>query len=407
MTTQTEAGTEAPVRALTPLQTGFVALGVAAMGVGMTINFVVVAPLTRSAGLTELEVTGILTVSSLFFSLMTPVWGRLADRFGRKRVMVASLTFAGLTNAAFALALNAALTGVLTGASMFFTLTAIRASFGLLSPGTFPAAMGAMIEATTPVNRAAGLGLIGTAMSVGSIIGPAGAAALAPFGALAPLWGSICFSLTSAVILAFGLPTSRKAAPGAVRPMPLRISDKRIFPHMVFLFSYFMIVGAVQITLAFLIADRYELDRAEAVGATGLAFAALAFAMISVQFGYVQRTNPDPRRMLPRGLMLVMAGYVASALFTPFWALCASFFIVGMGAALVVPAANALGSLSVDPQEQGRAAAVLSSAPPWGFVVGPVIGALLYGVHPVAPLLASAVFLGGLWLYAVRVTLTR
>lgn len=411
MTAKTGPSTafEAPLRPLTRLQTFIIALGVSAMGVGMTINFVVVAPLARSAGLTELQVAGILTVSALFYAMMTPIWGRWADRFGRKRVMVVSLTFAGLTNAAFALALQYALdtatVGVAAGMSIFFMLAVIRTAFGLLSPGMFPASMGAMIEATTPLTRAAGLGLMGTAMSVGSIVGPAGAAVLAKYGALAPLWGSILFSLICAAIVAAGLPRTRKSRPGGVRPTPLRFRDRRILPHFSFLFAYFLIVGAIQITLAFLIADRYGLERAEAVGATGTAFAALATAMIIVQFGYVQRLNPDPRRMLPLGLIIITFGYLAAALITPFWALCVSFFFVGVGAALVVPAANALGSLSVDQHEQGSAAAVLSSAPPWAFVIGPLIGAGLYGLHPIAPLLSSALMMSVLWIYAVRVTL--
>lgn len=399
------AASDQPLRPLTGLQTAIIALGVSAMGVGMTINFVVVTPLARDAGLSERQVAGILTASALLFALMTPVWGRWADRFGRKRVMVASLTFAGLTNAIFALALDAALAGIASVTSTFFTLTAIRTGFGLLSPGMFPASMGAMIEATTPKTRAAGLGLMGTAMSVGSIVGPAGAAALAPFGALAPLWGSIVFSFACAIVLAVGLPPTRDQRPGGLRPKPLRVRDRRILPHLVFLFVYFMLVGAIQITLAFLISDRYGLERADAVGATGLAFAALATAMIIVQFGYVQRVNPNPRRMLPLGLIIVMTGYLGAALTQPFWALCGAFFLVGIGAALVVPAANALGSLSVEPSEQGSAAAVLSSAPPWAFVAGPFIGAVLYEFHPSAPLLTASGLLGLLWIYAVRVTL--
>lgn len=394
-----------PLRPLTRLQTAIIALGVSAMGVGMTINFVVVAPLAREAGLSEREVAGILTASALLFALMTPVWGRWADRFGRKRVMIASLFFAGLTNIFFALALNAALAGIMTGLTTFLTLSGIRTSFGLLSPGMFPASMGAMIEATTPKTRAAGLGLMGTAMSIGSIVGPAGAAVLAPLGALAPLWGSIIFSWTCALVLAFGLPRTRKQRPGGIRPIPLRINDPRILPHMIFLFSYFLVVGAIQITLAFLIKDRYGFEREAAVGATGLAFAALAGAMVIVQFGYVQRKNPNPRSMLPTGLLVISAGYIGAALLTPFWALCACFFIVGIGAALVVPAANALGSLSVSQHEQGSAAAVLSSAPPWAFVIGPLAGAVLYESHPLAPLLTCAAFMVLLWVYAVCVTL--
>ncbi|MEM6412269.1 MAG: MFS transporter [Pseudomonadota bacterium] len=398
---------EQPARALSGVQRAAVALGVSAMGVGMTINFVVVAPLTRDAGLTEIQVAGILTGSALFFAWMTPVWGRWGDRFGRKRVMITSLLCAAVTNAVFALTLGSALSGALVGMTAFFTLTAVRILFGLLSPGMFPASMGMMIEATTPMTRAAGMGLLGTSMSIGSIVGPAGAAVLAPFGAMAPLWGSIFFSAMCAGVLAVVLPPSRSRRDPGVRPKPLSLFDNRIRPHIGFLFAYFVIVGAIQITLAFLVADRYGLERADAVQAAGFAYAALAAAMVVIQFGYVQPRNPDPKQMLPRGLVLIVIGYLGGAFAMNFAVLCLSFFVVGIGAALVVPAANALGSLSVPQDEQAAAAAVLSSAPPWAFVVGPLLGAWLYGLHPNAPLIASSALMACLYIYAVRVTARR
>ncbi|MEL7128026.1 MAG: MFS transporter, partial [Pseudomonadota bacterium] len=157
------ADLEVPMRPLTALQQGAIALGMVAMGIGMTINFVVVTPLARDAGLTELEVAGVLTVSALLFAVMTPIWGRWGDRYGRKRVMIFSLLAAAATNGLFAIALKTALAGLVVGLSAFLMLAAVRTLFGLLSPGMFPASMGAMIEATTPRTRAAGLGLMGTA----------------------------------------------------------------------------------------------------------------------------------------------------------------------------------------------------------------------------------------------------
>ena len=96
----------------------------------MTINFVVVAPLARKAGLAEIEVAGILTLSTIIYTFMIPVWGRIADRVGRKRVMVFSLLAMGLTNMAFLFALSAALAGAITGLSLFATLVVVRIWFG-------------------------------------------------------------------------------------------------------------------------------------------------------------------------------------------------------------------------------------------------------------------------------------
>jgi len=405
---------DTPLLPLSGLQKAMIGIAMVAMGAGMSINFVVVAPLARKAGLTEIEVAGILTLSAAVYALLIPAWGRLADRFGRKRVMIFSLSAMGLTNMAFVFALNAALAGLVTGLTAFFTLVFVRIWFGLLSPGLQPAAMAAMTDATTPMTRAGGLGMLGACVSIGSILGPAGATVLAPFGALMPIWGTIVLNLTVAVILAIVLPATRKRPKTAKRPTPLAVRDPRVFPHLVFLFSYFIGIGIVQQTLSWFIEDRYKfVDTAgrsagEAVVLhTGIAFACFAAGMIVVQFGYVQPRRPDPRKILPLGLAIVAIGYVAADLFFPFWAVALSFLTVGGGAALAVPAANALGSLSVTREEQGAAAALLAAAPPSGFIFGPLIGATLYSFMPQLPLYVSAALIGSLAIYALLVTSKR
>ncbi|MEM1152152.1 MAG: MFS transporter [Pseudomonadota bacterium] len=408
---------EQPLRPLTRLQQAMIALAMVAMGAGMTINFVVVAPLAREAGLQEIQVAMILTLSAALYALMIPWWGRLANRIGRKRVMVFSLFAMGLTNMAFLFALDAALKGVITGLSMFFLLVFVRIWFGLLSPGLQPASMAAMTDATTSVNRAGGLGMLGASMSIGSILGPAGATVLAPFGALAPIWGSIVLNLAVGVLLAFVLPPTRERRPAndaSAKPVPLSMRDPRVFPHLVFLFSYFVAVAMIQQTLGWFIEDRYAfVDKpgrtAEeaAVLFTGIAFACLALSMVVVQFGFVQPRKPDPRRILPIGLALVATGYIGADLLYPFWAVCISFLAVGAGAALAVSAANALGSLSVSQTEQGSAAALLSAAPPAGFIFGPLIGAGLYQVSSALPFMVAAAAMVCLAIYAVFVTAQR
>ena len=404
---ETSIDTDTPLRPLTAFQQGMIALASVAMGAGMTINFVVVAPLARKAGLTEIQVAGILTLSAAIYALMIPQWGRWADRFGRKRVMVFSLMAMGFTNMAFLFALEAALAGMITGLTMFFTLVFVRIWFGLLSPGLQPASMAAMTDATTPSTRAAGLGMLGAAMSIGSILGPAGATVLAPFGALVPLWGSIFLCLSCGVLLAFALPKSRSARQSAARPSPLAMRDPRVFPHLLFLFTYFVAVGMIQQTLGWFLEDRYDLGEERTVLFAGIAFACLAVMMVVVQFGYVQPRKPDPRGMLPTGLFLIAIGYILANVLIPFWAVCIAFLIVGSGAALAVPAANALGSLSVDRQEQGSAAALLAAAPPAGFIFGPLIGAALYQIASPLPLYASAFVMTLLGIYAVMVVARR
>nr|WP_321439891.1 MFS transporter [uncultured Hyphomonas sp.] len=402
---------DTPLLPLTRFQKMMIALGTVSMGAGMTINFVVVAPLAREAGLTEIEIAGILTFSSVLYTIFTPIWGRIADRVGRKRVMVFSLTAMGLANMAFLFALNAALAGLVTGITAFALLAFVRTWFGFLAPGLQPAAMAAMTDATTPATRAGGLGMLGAAMSLGSILGPAGAAVLARVGALAPLWGTIALNLIVAVLIAVALPPTRPLPHHHDRPPSLSMRDPRVLPHLVFLFVYFVAVGMIQQTIGWFIADRYEFTDTAAQTAkqavvlyTGLTMACTSVAIIIVQFGYVSRRSPDPRRILPIGLGLLAIGYISADLFHPFWMVMVSFLIVGIGAALAVPSANALGSLSVGRSEQAGAAALLASAPPAGFVVGPLLGSVLYMTNPSLPFLAAAIVFSILSAYALLVT---
>ena len=408
------ADTETPLHPLTAFQRGMLMLATIAMGAGMSINFVVVAPLTRKAGLGEVEVAAILTLSTLLYAVMIPRWGRIADRVGRKRVMVFSLIAMGVTNMAFLFTLEAGLAGVITGTSLMLTLIFVRLWFGLLTPGLQPASMAAMTDATTTHDRAAGLGMLGAGMSIGSILGPAGAAALAPFGALAPLWGTIVFCILIGILLGVSLPRTVKRPRNAVRPKPLSMFDARVRPHLMFLVSYFIGVGMVQQTLGWFIEDRYALagDDPAAVGQTavlytGIVFSCMAVATIAVQFGYISRMKPDPRKVLWVGLAMVAVGYIAADVFHAFPILCAAFLLIGAGSALAIPSANALGSLSVGREEQGAAAALMSAAPPAGFIFGPLIGAGLYQLNHALPLIASALLVGSLAIYAMLVTARR
>lgn len=405
---------EKPLLPLSGFQKVIIGIAMVSVGAGMSINFVVVAPLARKAGLTELEVAGILTVAAAIYALMIPAWGRLADRIGRKRVMVFSICAMGFTNMVFIFALSAALTGVVVGLMAFLLLAVARMSFGLLAPGLQPAAMAAMTDATTPVTRAGGLGMLGACTSIGSILGPAAATLLAPFGALMPIWGTIVFNLLVGLLLAFALPPTRKRTKKLLRPAPLAIRDPRVFPHLGFLFCLFVGFAMVQQTLGWFIEDRYmfvdtAIRTAEeaAVLHTGIAFACLSAGMIAMQFGCVQPFQPDPRKILPLGLGLIALGYITADSFYPFWILCLSFLAVGCGAGLAVPSANAMGSLSVQREEQGSAAALLAVAPSSGFIFGPMLGAAFYTFMPQLPFYISAALMGILAAYALLVTARR
>ena len=66
------------------------------------------------------------------------------------------------------------------------------------------------------------------------------------------------FNLAVAVLIAVALPPTRPLPHEHKRPPQLSMRDPRVFPHLAFLFVYFVAVGMIQQTIGWFIADRYE-----------------------------------------------------------------------------------------------------------------------------------------------------
>ena len=127
--------------------------------------------------------------------LAAPLLGALADRFGRRPVIVLSVFGVGLELVMNALAPNIG------------WLLAGRALCGI-SCGGQAAALAYVADVTPPDQRTAGYGLLSAAMWTGIIMGPALGGALAVIGIRAPFWAGAAVALVGGVYGAFVLPES-------------------------------------------------------------------------------------------------------------------------------------------------------------------------------------------------------
>src|SRR5207245_2850543 len=106
-------------------------------------------------------VVGLLMSSySLAQFLFAPVWGRLSDRIGRRPILLLGLTGSVVGFTLFGLA------GTLW---LLFVGRVLMGIFG----ATIPTAQAAVADVTAPQDRARGMGLIGAAIGLGFILGPA------------------------------------------------------------------------------------------------------------------------------------------------------------------------------------------------------------------------------------------
>ena len=106
--------------------------------------------------------TTFLTSIYAFVQLMaSPFWGQWSDRVGRRPLILLGIAGSAVAQILFGLASSVAM------------LYVVRALGGFLSAAMLPAATAYVADITTEGDRAKGMALVGTAASLGAIVGPA------------------------------------------------------------------------------------------------------------------------------------------------------------------------------------------------------------------------------------------
>ncbi|SER75445.1 MFS transporter [Salipaludibacillus aurantiacus] len=138
-------------------------------GFGMVIPVLpeVVAGVSGRAG----HIGGVLAVYSLASFLTSPAWGHLADRHGRRRILITGL--AGYSAGFF-------LFGLYLDSLLMMYLS--RVLSGVFAGALYAAAMSTISDISDDKTRNRNLGLVGMAIGVGFIIGPASGGLLSVFG---------------------------------------------------------------------------------------------------------------------------------------------------------------------------------------------------------------------------------
>src|SRR5580704_4269618 len=111
-------------------------------------------------GITPAFITPILGIYSLCQLVAAPLWGRLSDRFGRRPILISSLAGACLSYLLLGFARDVA------------GLVVARALAGFMA-GNIAAAFAYASDISAPAQRAKTMGIVGAAIGIGFMLGPA------------------------------------------------------------------------------------------------------------------------------------------------------------------------------------------------------------------------------------------
>jgi MFS family permease len=359
-------------------------LAAGAMGFAQTVLFAILAPLGREVGLVEVQIGAIISSSSLTLFLVSPLWGRASDLWGRRKILLIGLFGYSVGTVMFASVFQAALLGYLIPVTALILLIVTRVANAVVMAAVAPSANAYMADITTITDRIKGMGAIGAAGNIGSILGPAIGGLLASISLLTPLYFSVFLTLAAAVLTLYALPELPKTVV-ITKPKRLKYSDPRIFPLVIAGVFLFMGFAIVQQTIAFRFQDVLGLDGTETAKVVGISLMFSAAAALLVQLLVIPRLHVRPFVLLRISMPIMMIAFAMMALSESQSMYILAMCILGLGMGLAGPGFMAGASVAVSSEEQGAVAGVAGSCGPLGFTVGPLLGTYLYSIDGSLP----------------------
>lgn len=332
---------------------------------------------------------------TMVFPLMqffaSPILGALADRYGRRPILILSLAGTVLGYLLFGL-------GVIT--HQIWLLFLSRAIDGFTG-GNISVAQAAIADVSTPETKQRNFGLIGMAFGVGFVIGPFLGGILSDsrlvswFSFDTPFWAAAIFSLLSLVMVWRVLPETireRVHRPVTWLTGPRNVIRAFSFPNLRTLFTvmFLNVLGFAFYVQFFqvLLIERFGLTQSQ----IGLYFAYVGLWSALVQ-GVLTRfiaKRFKPQQSLKLSLLLVACGLLVSALAPKLWILYViSVPIISIGQGANMPALMTLLSNSGGADSQGEVMGIGQSVQALGSVVPPLIAGALLVFGPNVPALVG------------------
>ncbi|CAD5273340.1 Major facilitator transporter [Alteromonas sp. 38] len=359
-------------------------LAAAAIGFAQTVLFAILAPLGREIGLIEVQIGAIISCSSLTLFLISPLWGRASDRWGRRKVLLIGLFGYSAGTLVFAGVFQAALLGLLAPLAALVLLIITRVGNATVMAAVSPSASAYMADITTVEERVKGMGALGAATNIGSILGPAIGGLLASISLLTPLYFSVGVTVAVAVLAMFSLPVLPKPTHTSA-PKKLKYTDPRIFPLIVAGVLLFMGFAIVQQTIAFRFQDTFGLNSTHTAKIVGFSLMISAASALLVQMLVIPRLKLRPFTLLRLSMPIMMIAFAILASGETKLQFMSAMCVLGLGLGIAGPGFMAGVSVAVSSDEQGAVAGIAGACPPLGFAVGPLLGSYLYAIDASLP----------------------
>lgn len=327
----------------------------------------------QDIGATPTQIAILMSIYSGMQLLFAPIWGRLSDRYGRKPAILLGLLGNAVALIGFGLAKD------------YVWLMIARSAAGIASAAVLPSVMAYVADVTTSEERGKGMGLIGAAMGLGFILGPAIGGIIGSHDT--PFFIAGGLSLVNFLFVLGLLPESlqKVAAHEKHEEQHEWVSPREIFRwttlkspfnclFLVAFFSTFSFAG-LEATFPLFIEKGWNYGEKE----MGWMFMIMGAVVVPLQGTLLGRliNRLGERRIILAGLLLNALGMALLSNAISFFTLTVYITITGVGNQLIRPT-NASWISKQTQIGQGTAIGIMDAFLSLGRILGPLLGGWLY-----------------------------
>ena len=349
----------------------------------------------QDIGATPTQIAILMSIYSGMQLLFAPIWGRLSDRYGRKPAILLGL----LGNAAALIGFGLA--------KDYGWLMVARSGAGIASAAVLPSAMAYVADVTTSEERGKGMGLMGAAMGLGFILGPAIGGLIGSHNM--PFFVAGGLSLVNFLFVWVLLPESLQKVNTSEEPEEHHewVSPREIFRSttltspfnalfLVAFFSTFSFAG-LEATFPLFIEKGWNYGEKE-MGWMFMLMGAVVVPLQGILLGRLINSLGE-RRIILAGLFLNALGMALLTTAVSFVTLTVYITITGVGNQFIRPT-NASWISKQTRIGQGTAIGIMDAFLSLGRILGPLLGGWLYekGASPYT-VLAGILVIATLCLY--------
>jgi len=355
--------------------------GLFTVGLGQSFVFVIVPPLARDLGLSEVQASLVFAFSAVAWALTSAAWGRASDKYGRRNIAILGLIGYSASLLAMIIPLFLVEKNLLDIVFLFPLLVFGRMLNGLIGSATRPATYAYVADTSSREKRTLKFARLESSFLVGTVAGPLIGGFLILITKETPFYVFSVLALIASIGIYKNVDNSSKDKETVLKSEKISWKSNTVWPFLILASISSLCLASLIQTIGFYLFDVFP-NIEDLPILISMTFALLSISTIVSQYLFTDAFPLSNSKLLLCGVLLLLFSYITMAMFPKISIYYLSIIINGIGGGMLRPAISSSLSLSQTPEHQGIAAGYLGSVYPVGHILTPVLAMPIYAINP-------------------------